>query len=134
MTSVRGCLMAASVDQAELQAMIEDFEASQLSNEREAALQAEADGVASKLQCPICNQCVVLQNRHVIFSSCGRLRVPLQHEQLSVQDLSRGLTDATQEHKASGCRAVPEFCQEERFGIPALYMKCHICQVVRLIL
>eukprot|EP00250_Pteridium_aquilinum_P005718 c15771_g1_i1 orf=441-1181(-) len=93
-------------------------------------LQSSEDGVV----CPICKAGKLQQNQHLIYCSCGHLRLDVQHEKVNLDFLRRRLEELLQLHHDSGCKSQPMFCTDNRFSIMALYIQCSSCETFELVL
>lgn len=116
--------------------LLEDFEKSceqedrALSTMLEQLQTSEGEGVI----CPICKAGKLQQNQHLIFCSCGHLRLDIQHEKVNLEFLRERLDELLQQHHDTGCKGQPVFCTDHRFSITALYIQCSSCETFELVL
>lgn len=86
------------------------------------------------LLCPICKAGYLHQIQHVIYCSCGRLRLDVQNEKVNLNFLRGRLEEILQQHQDLGCKSQPVFCTENIFSVTALYMQCRSCDTFELVL
>lgn len=116
--------------------LLEDFEKSceqeddLLSTMLEQLQTGEKDGVL----CPICKIGKLQQSQHLIYCSCGHLRLDVQHEKVDLEFLRKRLEELSLQHHNLGCRCQPVFCTDNRFSIAALYLQCSSCETFELVL
>eukprot|EP01114_Cavostelium_apophysatum_P003959 TRINITY_DN14091_c0_g1_i1.p1 TRINITY_DN14091_c0_g1~~TRINITY_DN14091_c0_g1_i1.p1 ORF type:complete len:236 (+),score=23.35 TRINITY_DN14091_c0_g1_i1:108-815(+) len=117
----------------EEQAILNKYE--EMNNFENAALQAAIEGYYSSSStiviCPICRKNQLLQNKGIIFCSCG-LRLNVKND-ISLANLQTLLIDSYQAHGGT-CSFEPNFVMETNFGITALCLRCSRCQAYQIIL
>lgn len=99
-----------------------------------ATLLGQLQGREDGLLCPICKVGNLDQIQHLIYCSCGHLRLDVQHEKVNLEFLRGRLEELLQQHYEIGCRSQPFFCTDNRFSVTALYMQCSSCEMFELVL
>ncbi|KAI5066973.1 hypothetical protein GOP47_0017501 [Adiantum capillus-veneris] len=116
--------------------LLEEFEKSCEQEDRALSMMLEQlqNSEEDEVICPICKAGKLQQNQHLIFCSCGHLRLDVQHEKVNLHFLRKRLEELLQQHHDSGCQSQPVFCTDHRFSMTALYIQCSSCETFELVL
>lgn len=87
------------------------------------------------LICPICKQNPLLQNRQIIFCSCG-IRIDTESDAITLEFVRNQLRDAMEQHSNEGCLAEALFSVSSypELGVSNLIMACKSCDFLAVIL
>lgn len=86
--------------------------------------------------CPVCGSQRVLQNRHVLFCTCGKFRLARLDEKVGLRYLKSRLARTFESHAERGCGRAGElrFDVRDEYGLDACVARCEKCTFLEIVM